>query len=154
MDSKLKKQNNEILLMEPLTTGAIALLLFCGEQLIEWGINKAYDSAFDKLREKSPNTAKQLKLAPGEREYIGEAVLVEMVENTAKNEPELQEALKVLGEEVQAKANKNTELEIAFNQLAQSVKAQNPSIINENWQGINIKGGTNTVQNNTFNFGK
>ena len=119
--------------MEPLTTGAIALLLFCGEKLIDWGINKAYDVAFDKLMEKSPNTAKKLELPPEEREDIGEALLVEMVENTAENEPELQKA---------------------FNQLAQKVKEQNSKIVNENWQGINIKGGTNTVQNNTFNFGK
>ena len=140
--------------MEPLTTGAIALLLFCSEKFIDWGINKAYDVAFDKLREKSPNTAKQLELPPEEREYIGEAVLVEMVEDTAKNEPELQAALKVLGEEVQIQANKNTELKTAFNRLAQKIKEQNPQIVNENWQGINIKGGTNTVQNNTFNFGK
>ena len=140
--------------MEPLTTGAIALLLFCGEKFIDWGINKFYDAAFDKLMEKSRDTAEKLTLPPGERENIGEAVLVEMVENTAKKEPELQEALEVLGEEVQAKANKNTELETAFNQLAQKVKAQDSRIVNENWQGINIKGGTNTVQNNTFNFGK
>ncbi len=140
--------------METLTTGAIALLLFGGEKFVDWGINKAYDVAFDKLMEKSPNTAKKLELPPEEREDIGEALLVEMVENTAENEPELQEALEVLGEEVQAKANKNPELETAFNQLAQKVKEQNSKIVNENWQGINIKGGTNTVQNNTFNFGK
>ena len=38
--------------------------------------------------------------------------------------------------------------------LAYKVKIQNPTIINENWQGINIKGGTNTVTGNTFTFGK
>jgi hypothetical protein len=42
--------------MEPLTTGTIALLLFCGNKLIDWGIGKAYDTAFDKLMEKSPDT--------------------------------------------------------------------------------------------------
>lgn len=140
--------------MEPLLTGTVALLLFCGNKLIDWGIGKAYDVAFDKLMEKSPDTAEQLTLPPGERENIGEAVLVQMVENTALQEPELKQALEALGEEVQAMASKKTELETAFNKLAQTVKAQSPAIVNENWQGINIKGGTNTVQNNTLSFGK
>ncbi|BDA73858.1 hypothetical protein CAL7716_080240 [Calothrix sp. PCC 7716] len=140
--------------MEPLLTGTIALLLFCGNKLIDWGIGKAYDAAFDKLMEKSPDTAEQLTLPPGERENIGEAVLVRMVENTALQEPELKQALEALGEEVQAMASKKTELETAFNKLAQTVKTQSPAIVNENWQGINIKGGTNTVQNNTLSFGK
>lgn len=35
--------------MEPLTTGAIALLLFFGKKLIDWGISKAYDTAFNQL---------------------------------------------------------------------------------------------------------
>ncbi len=140
--------------MEPLTTGAIALLLFLGEKLIDWGISKAYDTAFEVLKTISPETAEKLALPPKERENIGEAVLVEMVEDTAKNQPELQEALEVLGKEVEAKANNNTELATAFNQFAQKLKTQNPTIVNENWQGINIKGGTNTVSNNTFTFGK
>ncbi|MGB3759734.1 MAG: hypothetical protein WBA07_25750 [Rivularia sp. (in: cyanobacteria)] len=140
--------------MEPLTTGAIALLLFLGEKLIDWGISKAYDTAFEELKTISPETAEKLALPPKERENIGEAVLVEMVEDTAKNQPELQEALEALGKEVEAKANNNTELATAFNQLAQKLKTQNPTIVNENWQGINIKGGTNTVSNNTFTFGK
>ncbi|BAY87159.1 hypothetical protein NIES267_66770 [Calothrix parasitica NIES-267] len=102
----------------------------------------------------SPDTAKKLALAAGERENIGEAVLIEMVEDTAKNQPELQEALEALGKEVEAKANNNTELATAFNQFSQKLKAQNPTIVNENWQRINIKGGTNTVTGNTFTFGK
>ncbi len=140
--------------MEPLTTGAIALLLFLGEKLIDWGISKAYDTAFEELKTISPETAEKLALPPKERENIGEAVLVEMVEDTAKNQPKLQKALEVLGKEVEAKANNNTELATAFNQLAQKLKTQNPTIVNENWQGINIKGGNNTISNNTFSFGK
>ncbi|AKG20974.1 hypothetical protein [Calothrix sp. 336/3] len=140
--------------MEPLTTGAIALILFCGNKLIDWGIGKAYDAAFEKLMEISPDKAKQLTLPTGDREDIGEAVLVEMIENTAQQEPELKQALEILGEEVETKASQNTKLADAFNQLAQKIQAQKPTIINENWQGINIKGGTNTINNNTFNFGK
>ena len=140
--------------MEPLTTGAIALLLFCGEKLIDWGISKAYDTAFNELMKTSPVTAEKLALPVGERENIGEAVLVEMVEDTAKNQPEFQEALEELGKEVEVKTNKNTELEAAFNQFAQKLKAQNSTIVNENWQGINIKGGKNTVTGNTLSFGK
>lgn len=104
--------------------------------------------------ETSPDTAEKLALPAKERENIGEAVLVEMVEDTAKNQPELQKAVEALGKEVETKANNNTELATAFNQFAQKLKAQNPTIVNENWQGINIKGGTNTVSNNTFSFGK
>ena len=77
-----------------------------------------------------------------------------MVEETAKDEPQLQDALEQLGEEVEAKASQNRELETAFNQLAQKVKAQNPTIVNEKWQGINIKGGSPTLNNPSFNFGK
>ena len=142
------------MVMEPLTTGAIALLLFWGEKFVEWGINKFYDQAFDKLMEISSDTAEKLALPPGERENIGEAVLVEMVKDTARNQPELHQALEVLGKEVEAKANKSTELENNFNQLAEKIKTQNSTIVNENWQGINIKGGTNTVTGKTFTFGK
>ena len=154
INSKSTDKYDKKRLMEPLTTGAIALLLFFGEKLIDWGISKTYDAAFAKLTKISPHTAEKLALPPTERENIGEAVLVEMVKDTAKNEPELQEALEILGEEVQAKANNNTELETAFNQLTQKLKAQNPTIVNENWQGINIKGGNNTVTGNNFTFGK
>ncbi|MEM7715346.1 MAG: CHAT domain-containing protein [Cyanobacteria bacterium P01_A01_bin.68] len=154
INSKSTDKYDKKRLMEPLTTGAIALLLFCGEKFVEWGINKFYDQAFDKLKETSPDTAEKLALPTRERENIGEAKLVEMVENTAKNQPQLQEALEVLGQEVEAKANQNTELERNFNQLAEKIKAQNPTIVNENWQGINIKGGTNTITGNTFTFGK
>ena len=140
--------------MEPLTTGAIALLFFFGEKLSYWCINKAYETAFYELMRTSPDTAKTLVLPPGERESIGEAVLVGMVENTAKNQPVLKQSLEALGKEVETKANQNQELAKEFNQLAYKVKIQNPTIINENWQGINIKGGTNTVTGNTFTFGK
>ena len=140
--------------MEPLTTGAIALLCFFGEKLTNWGINKAYETAFNELMRTCPDTAKTLVLPPGERESIGEAVLVGMVENTAKNHTVLKQSLEALGKEVETKANQNQELAKEFNQLAYKVKIQNPTIINENWQGINIKGGTNTVPGNTFTFGK
>ncbi|MEM7556988.1 MAG: hypothetical protein AAF378_23440 [Cyanobacteria bacterium P01_A01_bin.84] len=140
--------------MEPLTIGAMSLLMFLGEKLIDWGISKAYDTAFEELKKTSPNTAEKLALPAGERENIGEAVLVEMVKDTALNQPELQQALEVLGKEVETKANQHQELENNFNQLAEKIKAQNPTIVNENWQGINIKGGTNTVSGNTFTFGK
>ncbi len=47
------------------------------------------------------------------------------------------------------------ELDLIDRKLNKSnVKGENNGVVNENWQGINIKGGTNTVDNNTFNFGK
>jgi hypothetical protein len=40
-----------------------------------------------------------------------------------------------------------------INKTNESDKAEKSEIVNENWQGINVKGGTNTVQGNHFNFG-
>jgi hypothetical protein len=40
-----------------------------------------------------------------------------------------------------------------INKTNESDKAEKSEIVNENWQGINVKGGTNTVEGNNFNFG-
>ena len=60
--------------------------------------------------------------------------------------------------EVESAAKANAEVNLAVQELAAAAKAEtNPKIVevlNENWQGINIKGGNNEIKDNTFNFGK
>ncbi|MBP5976396.1 hypothetical protein HW132_27625 [Brasilonema sp. CT11] len=144
--------------MEPLTAGAIALLLFLGNKLIDWGTEKAFDAAYDdiiqKLKSKSPDTVVALEAAAlplGEREDIGVAVLE--VEKAAQAHPEIKAAVEALGNDVNQAAKTNPELEKAIKDLTATVQAQHPGIINENWQGINFKNANPSISNNTFNFG-
>lgn len=129
--------------MENLSAGIIALILFSDAS---WVRSKAYNVAFNCLEKKSPKTARELQLTLVEQENIGKAVSFEAVKDTASQSLELKEALEALGQEI--KANTDRELEIAFHQLASLTNVQ------ENHQGINIKGGTNIVENINFNFGK
>jgi hypothetical protein len=144
--------------MEPLTAGAIALLLFLGNKLIDWGTGKAFDAAYDdimqKLKSKSPDTVVALEAAalpPKGREDIGVAVLE--VEKAAQAHPEIKAAVEALGNDVNQAAKTNPELEKAIKDLTAVVQAQRPDIINENWQGINFKNANPSISNNTFNFG-
>ncbi|MBD2447988.1 hypothetical protein H6G76_12515 [Nostoc sp. FACHB-152] len=149
--------------MEPITVGAIALLALIGNKFVDWSTEKALDAIYDKAKEvikaKSPATAAALETAaaqaalpPGEREDIGEAVLVEDVKKAAEADPEIKEAVEALGNQVNTAAQDNPELKKAIAELTAAIKAQSPTTV-ENWQGINIKGGENTISNPTLNFG-
>ncbi|MDZ7958458.1 MAG: hypothetical protein RMY34_11375 [Aulosira sp. DedQUE10] len=149
--------------MEPITVGAIALLTLIGNKIIDWSTEKALDAGLDKAKQvikaKSPDTAAALETAaaqaalpPGEREDIGEAVLVEQVKKAAEADPEIKEAVDALGNQVTTAAQANPELAKAIAELTAAIKAQSPTTV-ENWQGINIKGGENTISNPTLNFG-
>ncbi|MGI2903943.1 hypothetical protein [Tolypothrix sp. VBCCA 56010] len=141
--------------MEPLTAGAIALGLYLGGKFADWGIEKAFDAGLDyakqKLQAKSPDTVATLAALPAGREDIGVAVLE--IEKAAQADPEIKAAVEALGNDVNQAAKTNPQLEKAIQDLTQMVQAQRPGIINENWQGINIKGGDNTINKPNFDFG-
>ncbi|OUL32057.1 hypothetical protein [Nostoc sp. 106C] len=149
--------------MEPITVGAIALLTFIGNKVIDWSTEKALDAGLDKakqvLKAKSPETAAALETAtaqaalpPGEREYIGEAVLVEEVKKAAAADPEIQEAVEALGNQASTAAQANPELAKAIAELTAAIKAQSPTTL-VNPQGVITTGGQTTVKGSTFNFG-
>lgn len=140
--------------MEPLTAGAIALGLYIGGKFADWGIEKAFDAGLDyakqKLQAKSPDTVATLAALPAGREDIGVAVLE--IEKAAQADPEIKAAVEALGNDVNQAAKTNPQLEKAIQDLTQMVQAQRPEIINENWQGINIKGGHTTINKPNFDF--
>jgi hypothetical protein len=146
--------------MEPVSLGILGLLIYIGDKFAGWAIDKGFDNGYEEiLRQmaaKSPDVAKVMTLPPGEREDIGEAVLLEMVEGVAnaKENPEIKQKLVDMGNQIQDAVQKNSGLEESINELVELLKKERPNIVNENWQGINTKGGTNTIQNNTLNFGK
>lgn len=95
------------------------------------------------LEDRFPDTAGAIELAAQRPELAqqqpldyGEAVLVEKVEQAANADPEIKAAIEDL-----AATQENP-------QVAAAVKT-----VIENWQGINIKGGNNTINNPTLNFG-
>jgi len=129
--------------MEPFTAGAIATLVLtkaiekAGETLGEKVMEKG-GKLMQLLKRKSPDTASAIEVAAQHPELVeqqpedyGEAVLVEKVESAAKSDSEIAEA-------VQA--------------LADAVKSQVPATTIENWKGINIKGGSPTINNPNFTF--
>jgi hypothetical protein len=124
-----------------MTAAAIATLILTkafektGEKLTET-VWKQGEKLLALLKRKAPETAGAIaavaenpQLAEQRPAEFGVAVLVEKVE-VAANDPDVR-----------------AELE----ELARMAEAQNPVVI-ENWKGINIKGGVNTVSGNTFNF--
>ncbi|MHC5674648.1 hypothetical protein [Nostoc sp.] len=138
--------------MEPLTAGAIAFTTWVVGKIIDWSTNKTFDIASEGLmqllKQKSPDTAKALTVAkenaalpPGEREDIGEAVLVEKVKKAAATDPDIKAAVEALGNDINLAVTENPEVEKRL------------TTVIENWQGINIKGGKPTIKNNTLNFG-
>ncbi|MBD2774303.1 hypothetical protein [Iningainema tapete] len=132
--------------MEPLTAGAIAFLYLLMDKTLDKTGYAIIDQAFEQggkllqlLKRKSPETgsaiervAQHPELAQQRPDDYGEAVLVEKVEKEAYADPEIRAYVEA---------------------LAQTVKSQ-PQInkVIENWKGINIKGGTDTITGNTFQF--
>lgn len=132
--------------MEPLTAGAIALVTLLLNKTFEKTGEIVVAKAFEQggkviklLKDKSPRTASEIErvqqdpqLVKQEPEDYGEAVLVEKIKEEAVADPEIRAAIEALGEIVKSQP-----------QLVKTI---------ENWQGINIKGGTTTITGNTFQF--
>lgn len=107
-----------------------------GEQLSEkgWEIIGRF---LKSLRRKDPQTAtaiekvaEQPALAEQEPENYSLGVLAAKIEEVAQIDPDVKAAVEL---------------------LANAAHSEVPMTI-ENWKGINIKGGTNTVSGNTLNF--
>lgn len=96
--------------------------------------------------------AKENPALPSQQpEDYGEAVLIEEIKSAAAD-PKIKAAIEELAAQVE-EAPKNSQLEKAFTALAEKVNPQTPATTIENWKGINIKGGTNTISSPSFNFG-
>jgi len=125
--------------MEPvsLTAAAIATLVITKafEKTGEIIGEKAWDEGeklLVLLKRKEPNTAKVIEQAKTQAFDYGQAYLIgQQVEEAAKKDPEIAQAVEAVANEAQP---------------------QLTNTIIENWQGINIKGGTNTISGNTLNF--
>lgn len=129
--------------MEPFTAGMIATLVLtkaiekAGETLGEKVMEKG-GKLMQLLKHKSPDTASAIEVAAQHPELVeqqpedyGEAVLVEKVDSAA---------------------NSDSEIAAAVQALADAVKSQVPVTTIENWKGINIKGGSPTINNPNFTF--
>lgn len=148
--------------MEPLTVGAIAFLALLGEKTlektVEISIGKAFDSVLKLLKRKSPETAADIEAAvenralpPGEREDIGEAVLVEKLEAAAQADPEIKTALEDLAANTETA---NPDLEKAIQELIEIVKTQRQTTTITDSQGIITTGGTVTINQPNLYFGQ
>jgi hypothetical protein len=120
--------------MEPLTAGAIAFTTWVVGKIIDWSTDKTFDIASEKLMQllmqKSPDTAKALTLAKenaalpsGQREDIGEAVLVEKIESAAKVDSEIKAAVEALANDAMAAAKENPQLAAEIQNLTKAVQA-------------------------------
>ena len=113
-----------------------------GEILMDKSLEKG-QQVMQLLKDRFPDTAGAIEIAAQRPELAqqqpldyGEAVLVEKVEQAANADPEIKAAIEDL-----AATQENT-------QVAEAVKT-----VIENWQGINIKGGINTINQPNLNFG-
>jgi hypothetical protein len=121
-----------------LTAAAIATLILTkafektGEKVTE-AVWKQGEKLLGLLKRKAPET-------------------VGAIEKAAQN-PQLAEQpaeLQVLVAQVEQAAI-DPDVRVVLEELVRMAQVQNPVVI-ENWKGINIKGGVNTVSGNTLNF--
>ncbi|MEH2161437.1 MAG: hypothetical protein V7K38_10400 [Nostoc sp.] len=125
--------------MEPvsLTAAAIATLV----------ITKAFEKTGEIIGEKAWNEGEKL-LVLLKRKEPSTAKLLEQ----AKTQPLDYNQAYLVGQQVEEVAKKDPEIAQAVEAVANEAQPQLTNTIIENWQGINIKGGTNTISGNTFNF--
>ncbi|AFZ01858.1 hypothetical protein [Calothrix sp. PCC 6303] len=128
--------------MEPLSTAAIAIGTVIATKVLEKTGENLGEALWDKtgkflvtLKKHAPYTVTAIEQAPKQPLDYDKAVLE--VESAAKANPEVNQAM----EDVAAAAKAETNPKVV-------------QVLNENWQGISIKGGINTIQYNNFNFGK
>lgn len=125
--------------MEPttLTATAIATLVITkafekmGEKLGDKALNES-GKLLSLLKQKEPDTVRAIESAQQKSLDYGQAYLInKQIDAAVEKYPEI-------GEAVAAVAN--------------AAEPQLTTNFIENWQGINIKGGNNTISNNTLNF--
>ncbi|MGI2907581.1 hypothetical protein [Tolypothrix sp. VBCCA 56010] len=125
--------------MEPatLTAAAIATLV----------IVKAFEKTGEIIGEKAWNEGEKLLLLLKRKEpSIANAV------ELAQTRPLDYGQAHLIGQQVEQAAKKDPEIREAVADVAKSAEPKLTTSIIENWQGINVKGGTNTISGNTFNF--
>lgn len=96
------------------------------------------------IQYKLPNIARSLKSVEQPIDYTSTYSAIEAV---AKNDLEMQKLLQEMRQAIQNDQQFAQAVEHELN----NVKSQLSSII-ENWNGINIKGGNNTITVDTLNF--
>ncbi|MGK7880020.1 MAG: hypothetical protein AB4060_07970 [Crocosphaera sp.] len=102
-----------------------------GEQ-VSSAMLEQINNVFNKLRNKSPDNADKLEAAINSDDVIDAEVVKNNIEEAANIDEDVKKELEKLGKMIQ----ENSEAKQVI----------------ENWKGINIKGGVNTIQNNTLNF--
>jgi hypothetical protein len=138
-------------MMEPLTiliavagivaTGALSKI---GENITDKAVLKSRQ-LFATIERKLPETASALAKVEQQPVDYGQAYLEirEVVQKDIELSQLLQEMRSLVLADPMLTAWVEEELSRASPELTKTV---------ENWQGINIKGGTNTITGNTFNF--
>lgn len=132
--------------MEPLTLTTIAATLV---------LTKALEKTGEKLGEEVIEQGAELfKLIKERFPKIGSAI--ERVRQQSLpgdgGEAYLDAEFTEIAQEVDKAASQDPKIAAAVESLGTQAQSNLPQTIIENWQGINIKGGTNTVSGNTFNF--
>ncbi len=125
--------------MEPvsLTAAAIATLV----------ITKAFEKTGEIIGEKAWDEGEKL-LVLLKRKEPNTAKVIEQ----AKTQPLDYRQADLIGQQVEEAAKKDPEIAQAVETVANEAQPQLTNTIIENWQGINIKGGINTISGNTLNF--
>ncbi len=129
--------------MELLTSGVTAFLTLLATQtvdkarkkivaktsdkLVDIGLNQA-NNVLKLIQSKFPDKVAKLEDGSDSQEIMG----AEVVKEIANSDDEIKKELEKLGKMIQ----ENSEAKQVI----------------ENWKGINIKGGTNTISNNTLTF--
>lgn len=137
--------------MDPLTiliavagivaTGALSK---AGENIADNVLSKA-KQLLSRIEDELPQIATAIKNAEKHPIDYGQAYLE--IEAVAKSDPEMQNLLQEMKEE--ALNNQKVE-QVVENELNRSSSKLETVI--EDWQGINIKGGINSITGNTFHF--
>ena len=123
--------------MEPITAGLAATLVVTG---FFTGIGKGVS---DKAIEQG---GKLVKLLGTKLPAIANKI------EAAKQKPLDYGEAKLIGEEIEKAAEKDPEIRDSVQAVADEVSESQVTQIIENWKGINIKGGSPEIKDNTFNF--
>ncbi|MBD2179411.1 hypothetical protein H6F42_21060 [Pseudanabaena sp. FACHB-1998] len=101
----------------------------------------------DEIQKKSPSTAIAIQNANQQPLDYGQAYID--IETVSKNDQDMKKLLQEMRELIESNETIAKEVEQEINTPNFQVTS---STIIENWKGINVKGGNNTIIGNTFNF--
>jgi hypothetical protein len=101
----------------------------------------------DEIQKKSPSTAIAIQNANQHPLDYGQAYID--IETVSKNDQDMKNLLQEMRELIESDKAIAKKVEQEIN--TPNFRVTSSSII-ENWKGINVKGGNNTITGNTFNF--